>query len=144
MEAHRREARPFFESLPEKPRYLIRDRDTKFVAQFDAALEAQGIEIKRTAPRCPTQNSIAERYVGTAKRECLDNLVIFGEGQLRYVLGEMAHHYNELRPHQGLQNGLLSGVDAAPADVRSAKNVVCEKRLGGLLCHYHHPTSAAA
>lgn len=138
------ELRPIFDSLPEKPRFLIRDRDTKFVTEFDALLEDQGIAIKRTAPRQPTQNAVAERFVGTAKRECLDHLLVFGETQLRFILAQMERHVNEERPHQGLDNGLVSGQVPEPSEVASVEHIVCEERLGGLLRHYHHPKKAAA
>ena len=81
-------------------RFLIRDRDSKFTAAFDQVLAGNGVRVIKTPVRSPQANSFAERYVGTLRRECLDHLLIYGEGDLRRVLAEYAQHYNEHRPHQ--------------------------------------------
>jgi transposase InsO family protein len=64
-------------------RFLIRDRDSKFTAAFDQVLAGSGAQVTKTPVRSPQANSFAERYVGTLRRECLDHLLIFGEGHLR-------------------------------------------------------------
>jgi putative transposase len=57
-----------------RPRFLIRDRDAKFTAAFDAVLTCNNIQIVRTPVRAPRANAIAERFVGTIRRELLDRM----------------------------------------------------------------------
>jgi putative transposase len=81
-------------------------------------------------------NAIAERFVGTVKRECLDYFVVFGEDHLRYLLREFLTHYHDCRPHQGLGNVPPSGPSPGADSPLSLTEVRCEARLGGLLKHY--------
>ena len=80
--------------------FLIRDRDSKFTSAFDEVFAGSGMRIIKTPVRSPRANSFAERYAGTLRRECLDNLLIYGERHLRRIVAEYARHYNEHRPHQ--------------------------------------------
>ncbi len=84
-------------------RFLVRDRDTKFTAAFDAVLAAEGIEVLRTPVRAPRANAYAERWVGTVRTECLDWLLLVGRGHLEQVLRVYIQHYNRHRPHRALQ-----------------------------------------
>ena len=69
-------------------RFLIRDRDSKFTAAFDAVFAGADIRIIRTPVRAPRANAIAERFIGTLRRECLDHLLITGPRHLDVVLRE--------------------------------------------------------
>jgi putative transposase len=71
---------------------VIRDRDSKFTSVFDEAFAGKGVRIIKTPARSPRANSSAERYAGTLRRECLDHLLIYGEGHLRRILAEYARH----------------------------------------------------
>jgi len=114
-------------------RFLIRDRDAKFSGPFDEVFRTEGVRVIRTPIRSPKANAFAERFVKTARRECLDHLLIFGERHLRQVLREYLRHYNEERPHRG-----LSLETPEPRAARSRDGVVVRAdRLGGLIHEYH-------
>jgi putative transposase len=77
--------------------------------------------------------------VQSAKRECLDHFIVFGEGHLRYLLKEYLSYFHQFRPHQGIGNVLLDEHDKSPpelSDVVPLGNVTCHESLGGLLKHY--------
>jgi putative transposase len=116
-------------------RYLVRDRDTKFIAAFDAVFAAEGLEVLRTPVRAPRANAYAERWVGTVRRELLDRMLIFGGGQLRSVLAEYADHYNGHRPHRALGQAPPLG-SAEPPVIPPAGRVARRDRLGGLIHEY--------
>jgi putative transposase len=86
----------------ERPRLLIHDRDTKFSRAFDAIFNGDGIRVIRTPVRAPNANAHIERWVGSARRECLDRILIFNRRQLERVLNIYIRHYNERRPHRAL------------------------------------------
>ena len=121
-----------------RPALLIHDRDGKFPPAFDAVFAAQQVRIVRTPFQTPRANAIAERWVGTVRRECLDWLLVGGEQHLRSVLRQYVDHYNTRRPHRALR--LESPV---PHLWRSAPTttVVRRDRLGGLLHDYESAAS---
>jgi transposase InsO family protein len=61
-----------------------------------------GIRDRPISPRSPWQNGIAERMIGTLRRECLDHVVIFGEVHLRQILSAYTAYYNQTRTHLAL------------------------------------------
>jgi putative transposase len=69
-------------------KFLIRDRDTKFTASFDAVFTADAIRVIRTPVRAPRANALCERVIGTIRRECLDRIIILGRRHLEAVLAE--------------------------------------------------------
>jgi len=85
-------------------RFLIRDRDSKFTAAFDAVFAGADIRIIRTPVRAPRANSIAEPFIGTLRRECLDHLLITGDRHLAVVLQDYLQHYNTHRPSLGVRD----------------------------------------
>jgi len=98
----------------QRPRFLIHDRDRKFSHAFDAIFRSEGIEIVRTPLQAPNANAYAERWVGSARRECLDRLLILGRRQLEHVLRVYIRHFNQQRPHRAL--------DLRPPDHRSQRD----------------------
>jgi len=114
-------------------RFLIHDRDVKFPAAFDRVFTDEGLHVIRTPYRAPNANAYAERWIRSARAECLDHLLIAGEAHLRRVLTEYVACYNEARPHQGLAQRCPV---ALPPPVRDGP--VCRRdRLGGLLHDYY-------
>jgi putative transposase len=112
-------------------RFLVRDRDAKFTAAFDA----EAIKVLTTPVRALQANAYAERWVGTVGREVLDRMLIVGCRQLRSVLAEYVDHYKGHRPHRALAQAppLEPGV---PVVVAPPARIVRRDRLGGLI-HEH-------
>ena len=118
--------------------HLIRDRDAKFTATFDAVFASIGIETVPTAPQAPRMNAIAERWIASVRRECTDRVLITGQRHLHHVLQTYVEHYNTDRSHQG------AGIDLrAPTDDRNVipfpaptDRIQRRRRLGGLLNEY--------
>jgi putative transposase len=121
-------------------RFLVRDRDTKFIAAFDEVFQTEGLRIIRTPPQAPRANAICERVVGTLRRELLDRTLIFGERHLSKILAKYAEHYNGHRPHQsrGQRPPAIETTATRPisdlADVRSIRR---QPVLDGLINQYH-------
>ena len=85
-----------------RPRFLIRDRDTKFTRDFDEVFRSEGMKVIKAPVRAPKARAHAERWVGSLRRECLDQLLIISRCQLERVVAVYARHYNEHRPHRSL------------------------------------------
>ncbi len=85
-----------------RPRFLVRDRDSKFTRDFDEVFRADGIRVIKAPVRAPKARAHAERWVGSVRRECLDRLLILGRHHLQHVLTTCVAHYNGHRPHRGL------------------------------------------
>ena len=86
----------------QQPGFLIRDRDRGYGRDFIARARRLGIETILTPVHAPNANAIAERVIGTLRRECLDHVIAVNEQHLRRVLGEYVQHYNAMRPHRSL------------------------------------------
>jgi hypothetical protein len=78
-------------------------------------LKMVGVRIIKTPVRAPRANAIAERWIVSARRECLDRMLITGERYLRLVLGEYADHYDVHRPHRTLHQNPPAGREHPPA-----------------------------
>ncbi len=117
-------------------RCLIHDRDSKFVASFDEVFRSEGIRVILTPPRATRANTYAERFVRTARTECLDWLLILGSCQLDRVLRVFVEHYNSERPHRALGRcpPVPPQLALSPPPGAAVKR---RDRLGGLVHEYY-------
>jgi transposase InsO family protein len=118
----------------EQFRFLIHDRDSKFTAASDAVFADADIAIIRTPVRAPRANAIAERWIGTLRRECLDHLLSTGPRHLAVVLQEFVEHYNTHRPHRSLRQ--QPPADRTPPPSTATVRPLRRDRLGGLVHEY--------
>ena len=129
------------------PRYLIRDRDKIYGADFVRRVRAMGIEQVLTAPASPWQNPCCRRAIGTLRRECLDHVIVLGEQHLRRILRKYLEYYhgipNPPRARQGRPRTTQARVHRwregrRPSDGRRAASSLHTKRglSGSLIPHY--------
>jgi transposase InsO family protein len=97
-------ARQITEAFPwtAAPVYLVRDNNHAYGHVFTRRVMAMGIRDRPISPGSPWQNGYMERLIGTLRRECLDQMLIFGETHLRQILTLYASYYNESRTHLSL------------------------------------------
>jgi transposase InsO family protein len=124
-----------------RTRFLIRDRDGKFPALFDAVLADAGIEVVLSGVRTPRMNSVTKRWVQPCRRDLLDRTLIWNQRHLLHALCEFEKFYNSHRPHQGITNARPPNPLPAPiADPAQLTNLGIRRsdRLGGILHEYEH------
>jgi hypothetical protein len=119
-----------------RPTRLVRERDAKFPASCDTVSRAAGARVVRTLPQAPRANAVAERWVGTGRRECLDGVLIFGRHHLEPVLEEDVAPYNTARPHRALQLRAPLARGQPPRPAPCPEGVIRRERLGGLSHEY--------
>ena len=121
------------------PRFLIRDRDRNYGGDFVRRARAIGIETVLSPVQAPQANALAERVIGTIRRECLDYVIVLNEAHLRRVLHEYLSFYNDARPHRSLDLEPPMGPRALAPPARRTR-VVGTPVLDGL----HHVYDWAA
>jgi len=126
-----------FAERAEPVRFLIRDHDRKFMGGFDAVFEAENIRILRTPIQVPEANGVAERFIRTARSECLDWLLILSARHLERTLTVFIDHYNGWRPHRSLDLAPPNG-RTSPTTWTGTQPITLKRRdrLGGLLHEY--------
>ncbi|HEV2732529.1 MAG TPA: integrase core domain-containing protein [Terriglobales bacterium] len=127
-----REAFPF-ESAP---RFLIFDRDAKYGFEVPIAIRSLKMDPVRTSFESPWQNGIAERWIGSCRRDLLDHIIAIDERHLKRLISEYIRHYHEDRTHLGLEKGTPNGRNR----VIASGLILSRERLGGL----HHRYDRAA
>jgi len=130
-----REAWPFVPAH----RFLLFDRDSKFGMGVTSAVKDLGSQPTRTAFRSPWQNGVAERWVGSCRRDLLDHVIVLNEHHLKRLLSGYVRYYHEDRTHLGLAKDTPAGRPTAIRPALGGK-IHSFPRLGGL----HHRYSAAA
>jgi len=124
-----------------RARFIIRDRDGKFPALFDAVLKDTGIEVVLTGIQMPRMNSIMERWIQTCRRELLDRTLVWNQRHLLHALREFEEFYNSHRPHQGIANARPLHPLPTPIndpDKLNDLDIRRHDRLGGILHEYRH------
>src|SRR5215471_1514300 len=89
-------------------RYLLHDRDTKFIQAFDALLKASEVEPVLLPARSPNLNAHCQRFIRSIKEEALERMVMLGERALHHAIHQYLTHYHTERNHQGLDNRLIA------------------------------------
>jgi transposase InsO family protein len=122
-----------------RPRFLIRDRDAVYGGDFRARAAGLGIETVLTPVRAPQANAVAERAIGTLRRECLDHVIAVDERHLQAILAEYLEYYNHDQPHRTLR----METPRPPERLRAGpiRAVRARPVLGGLH-HAYEPTAA--
>jgi transposase InsO family protein len=119
--------------------FLWFDHDSKFGRDVVSAVKEMGSRPTRTAFRSPWQNGIAERWVGSCRRDLLDHVIVLNERHLKRLMSEYVSYYHEDRTHLGVEKDTPAG---RPIAVRSGaeREIQSLPRLGGL----HHRYAAPA
>ncbi|MBV9026503.1 MAG: transposase [Streptomycetaceae bacterium] len=115
--------------------HLIRDRDAKFTAAFDAVFASEGITVVKIPPRSPNCNPHAERFIRSARQECTNQILLFDRGHAEKILHDYARHFNSHRPHQG-RNQLAPHDDPNVIPLPTAR-IERRQAVAGLINEYH-------
>jgi putative transposase len=125
------------EAFPEscRYRYAILDRDAKFGKDVTDLLLSSGIKPKRISFRSPWQNGVAERWVGSCRRELLDHVIIVSEAHMRRLMRDYISYYHADRIHDSLEKDAPARRPVTFRPSQSAQ-VLSFPRAGGL--HYRY------
>ena len=121
------------------PAYLIFDRGSQFNEEVIDTMKSFSIQPKRISFRSPWQNAVAERWVGSCRRDLLDHVIVVNERHLKRLMNEYIRYYHEDRTHLALAKEMPAGREAVSKPSSDAK-IVAMPTLGGL----HHRYDLAA
>ena len=129
------------EAFPDEPasRYLIFDHGSQFNEEVVETIKSFGITPKRTSFQSPWQNGVAERFVGSCRRDILDHVIVLNERHLKRLMTEYIRYFHEDRTHLGLEKQTPDRRASQDSSGTSCR-VVAMPRLGGL----HHRYDLAA
>jgi len=160
-----------FEPMLPNCKYLVHDRDTLYTQKFEQILKDFGITPVKTPPQSPNLNPFIERFNRSIKYECLNNMIIFGEKNLRKFLEEYAEHYHferKTKPrrrslaglpspftfkliwastrmyeatHQGIGNEIIKTEDVLIHSQKGEGDIIKKERIGGLLNYYYRKSA---
>ena len=134
-------AQPLREATPfeQRPHFLIWDNERKYGQAFARVAASRRITVLRTPIRTPRAYATGARFLGSVRRECLDHVLVLGEGHLQCVLRAYVTYFNTARPHQGIWQAIPARPEPAPATCPPG-SIVSIPVLGGL----HHEYRRAA
>jgi transposase InsO family protein len=112
------------------------DRDAKFTGSFDEIFRSEGARVLLTPIRAPKANAYAERFVRTVRSELLDLVLVIGRRHLISLLCDYESHYNEHRPHRGIDLDAPEALDAHSAAI-PFEEIRRTKVVSGLINEYH-------
>jgi transposase InsO family protein len=134
-------ARQLLEAFPfsTPPRYLLRDRNAIYGADFVNRVQSLGLEQKLIAPRSPWQNPMVERLIGSIRRECLDQVIVLHQQHLHHILTQYVAYYHKSRTHRSLDQDCPE-----PRAIESPEQgkIIELPLVGGL--HHRYTRQAAA
>lgn len=119
------------------PKFLIFDHDSKFSRDVVSTIRELASDPLRTAYRSPWQNGVAERWVGSCRRDLLDHVIALNERHLKRLLAEYIRYYHEDRTHLGLAKDTPAGRSSEPRPTNGG-SIRSLPRLGGLHHRYTH------
>src|SRR5215469_2800600 len=128
------------EAFPEDtgPRYLLRDRDKIYGCEFQQRIRSMSIKEVLCAPASPWQRAYVERLIGSIRRDCLDHVIVLGEGHLRKILKNYLEYYHRSRTHLALSK---DAPEPRPVQPPGMGEIVELPQVGGL--HHRYVRRAA-
>jgi putative transposase len=124
-----------------RARFLIRDRDGKYPALFDAILADAGINVVLNGVQMPRMNAVMERWIQSCRRELLDRMLVWNQAHLLHAPHQYERHYNAHRPHRGILNARPLHPLPAPItnrDTITHLTIHRRDRLSGIIHEYEH------